>query len=149
MDGILVEDLVILFQIELSSQKRLTSAGIDHHFGRDINFLSAELSPHPDGLIVHEVYALHLHALVNIRTQALGMLQQQEVKFGSVHMIGMIPVNAFLTKFREVQGGFFPIEIAPGGAELFGETSLIHFVDKSKLAEDSHSGEDQRFADMR
>jgi hypothetical protein len=90
-----------------------------------------------------------MHALVNLRTQALSMLEQQQVKFGPVHMIGMVAIDAFLAKLREVQGLLLPVEITPRGAKLLWESGLIHFVDQTQLAEDPHGGEDQRLAHVR
>ena len=61
----------------------------------------------------------------------------------------MIPVNAFLTKFREMQGLLLPVEIAPRGAILLDESLSIHCLEQTELGEDPHGGENQRLTHVR
>jgi hypothetical protein len=77
------------------------------------------------------------------------MFEQQQIEFGTIYVVGMVTVNPFLAELSEVQGLLLPIEVAPRGAELLGESRLVHFVDQTELAEDPHGGEDQRLAHMR
>ena len=149
MDGILVENFIVLFQVQLASQKRLATASIHYDPGGYVDLLPGELGTNPDGPIVYEVDPLHLYTLVHLGAQTLGMLEQQQVKFAPVDMIGMVTVNPLLAKFREVQGLLLAIEIAPRSTKLLGEACLIHLVDQPELTEDSHRGEDQRLTDVR
>src|SRR5690554_8132429 len=102
MYGVLIEDLVIVFQIELAAQTCLPAAGVHDDLGGDINLLPGNFRPYSDRLTVHKVDLFYMHALMNLRAQAFRMLEQQQVKFASIHMIGMIAVDAFLSKFGEV-----------------------------------------------
>jgi hypothetical protein len=96
------------------------------------------------------------------------MLQEHEIKFAAIHVVGIFAVDAFLLAF--VESDFYVrlwldvilifettlkvhfvsalIFGGPGGSELVRELGFFHLTQKIEIAENSHSGGNERLADV-
>ena len=97
MHGILVEDRIRLFKLELIAKQCMAPRGIDYHLDVEVKI------PLPVGIVyaghrrVGEVHISYLDPFLNLRTQLVGVLQEQHVELPTRVLLHEEYVWPFLT----------------------------------------------------
>ncbi len=145
----LVEHRMVAPEVQLTAEAGGPTARVHHHLGGELHRGSSHGGVNAAGGVSVEEDALHEGPLDQLAAEALGVLHEEEVELGAVHVIRVVLQHAFLRELavRDLDG--LPVTAVVDDSARAREPRGLDDVVEADLSQDPHRGRHEGLAYVR